>query len=124
MKRIEIESLNNLLINEVKSYASTQLKDVLTRICAYMNVYQALGIEEEYHKTINSNYIPYLDIDFYKMEKLFSIIEVLESYKVKIYGNVLIDGLNTFTVYLSELIWDLKFDIADKRKIEKSLNEI
>ena len=124
MKRIEIESLNNLLINEVKAYASTQLKDVLTRIWAYMNVYQALGIEEEYHKTINSNFIPYLDIDFYKMEKLFNIIEVLESYKIKIYGNVLIDGLNTFTCYLSELIWDLKFDIADKRKIEKSLNEI
>lgn len=124
MKRNEIENLNTLLSTEVKTYAFTKLAGVLNRIKAYRNVYQVLGIEEEYHKIINLTQIPYLDIDFYKMEKLFSVIEVLESYKVKINSNVLTDGLNEFTIYLSELIWELDIDIKDKRKLEKSLIEI
>ena len=123
MKRIEIENLNNLLRDEIKIYTHTSLDSVLERIKTYKNVYEVLGIVEEYHKTINLSYIPWLDIDFYKMEKLMSIIQVIEQYR-KIYSNVLIDGLDSFISYLIELIWELNIDIEDKKKIEKSLNEI
>lgn len=124
MKRIEIENLNSLLRDEIKIYVHTSMCNVLERIKTYKNVYEVLGIIDEYHKTINLTYIPWLDIDFYKMEKLISIIDVIYSHKVNIYENVLVDGLDSFTSYLIELIWELNIDIDDKRKIEKSLNEI
>ena len=124
MKRIEIENLNNLLRDEIKIYTHTSMHNVLERIKTYKNVYEVLGIVEEYHKTINLAYIPWLeDIDFYKMEKLISIIQVIEEHR-KIYSNVLTDGLDSFISYLIELVWNLNIDIEDKKKIEKSLNEI
>ena len=124
MKRIEIENLNSLLRDEIKIYLHTSMNNVLERIKTYKNIYEVLRIVEEYHKTINLAYIPWLDIDFYKMEKLISIINVIEDNKRKIYSNVLVDGLDSFITYLIELIYELNIDIADKRKIEKSLNEI
>ena len=124
MKKMELENLNSLLNAEVKAYAETSIDDILTRIKTYKNVYEVLSIEESYHKTINSAYIPYLDIDFYKREKLISIIEVLEANKINIYENVLVDGLENFTAYLSELVWNLNIDTEDIKKMEKSLNEI
>ena len=124
MKKMELENLNSLLNAEVKAYAETSMDDILTRIKTYKNVYEVLSIEENYHKTINSAYIPYLDIDFYKREKLISIIEVLEANKISICENVLVDGLENFTAYLSELVWNLNIDAEDIRKMEKSLNEI
>ena len=124
MKKMELENLNSLLNAEVKAYAETSMDDILTRIKTYKNVYEVLSIEESYHKTINSAYIPYLDIDFYKREKLISIIEVLEANKISIYENVLVDGLENFTAYLSELVWNLNIGAEDIRKMEKSLNEI
>jgi hypothetical protein len=124
MKKMELENLNSLLNTEVKSYANTLIPEVLYRIKTYKYVYKALGIEEEYHRTINEAYIPHLAIDFYKREKLISIIEVLENNKINIYENVLIDGLESFTAYLSELIWELNIDAEDIKKMEKSLNEI
>ena len=124
MKKMELENLNCLLETEVKSYSNTLIHEVLYRIKTYKYVYKALGIESEYHKTINMTYIPYLNIDFYKREKLMDIIEILEYHKVNISENVLIDGLETFTAYLSELVWELNIDIEDIRKMEKSLNEI
>ncbi len=124
MKKMELENLNSLLNAEVKAYADTSMNDILTRIKTYKNVYEVLSIEENYHRTINLTYIPYLDIDFYKREKLISIIEVLEENKISIYENVLVDGLENFTAYLSELVWELSIDTEDIRKMEKSLNEI
>ena len=124
MKKMELENLNSLLNAEVKAYADTSMNDILTRIKTYKNVYEVLSIEENYHRTINLAYIPYLDIDFYKREKLISIIEVLEENKISIYENVLVDGLENFTAYLSELVWELSIDTEDIRKMEKSLNEI
>lgn len=124
MKKMELENLNSLLETEVKSYANTLIPEVNYRIKTYKYVYKALGIEEEYHRTINKAYIPCLDIGFYEKEKLTSILELIECHKVKIYGNVLLDGLENFTTYLTELIWDLVIDIKDKKKIEKALNEI
>ena len=124
MKRAELNNLNSLLTTEVKAYANTTMEEILTRIRTYKNVYEALGIEAEYHRTINAVYIPHLNIDFYKREKLMDIIEILEYHKVNISENVLIDGLETFTAYLSELVWELNIDIEDIRKMEKSLNEI
>ena len=124
MKKMELENLNSLLETEVKSYSNTLIHEVLYRIKTYKYVYKALGIESEYHKTINMTYIPYLNIDFYKREKLMDIIEILEYHKINISENVLIDGLETFTAYLSELVWELNIDIEDIRKMEKSLNEI
>ncbi len=124
MKRSELLNLNSLLEAEVKAYAGTKMDEVLTRIKTYKNVYEVLGIEEEYHRTINITYIPYLNIDFYKREKLISIIEVLEDNKISINENVLIDGLESFTAYLSELVWELNISAEDVKKIEKALNEI
>jgi hypothetical protein len=124
MKKMELENLNSLLTTEVKSYANTLIPEVLYRIKTYKYVYKALGIEEEYHRTINEAYIPHLDIGFYEKEKLTSILELIEYHKAKIYENVLLDGLDNFTTYLTELIWDLVIDVEDKKKIEKSLNEI
>ena len=124
MKRLEIENLNNLLRDEIKIYAHTSMNNVLERIKTYRNVYETLRIVEEYHRTINLAYIPWLDIDFYKMEKLISIIQVIEVHKVKIYGNVLTDGLDSFISYLIELVYELNIDIEDKNKIEKELNKI
>ena len=124
MKKTEINNLNSLLTTEVKSYANTLIPEVLYRIKTYKYVYKALGIEEEYHKTINETYIPHLNISFYEREKLTSILELIEYHKVKIYGNVLLDGLDNFTSYLTELIWNLAINVDDKKKIEKSLNEI
>ena len=124
MKRTELQSLNSLLETEVKAYAETKINEVLIRIKTYKNVYEVLGIENEYHKTINAVYIPHLNIDFYKREKLMDIIEILEYHKMNISENILIDGLETFTAYLSELVWNLNIDIEDVKKIEKALNEI
>ena len=124
MKKMELENLNSLLETEVKSYSNTLIHEVLYRIKTYKYVYKALGIESEYHKTINMTYIPYLNIDFYKREKLISIIEVLGDNKISINENILIDGLESFTAYLSELVWELSIDSEDIRKMEKSLNEI
>ena len=124
MKKMELENLNSLLNAEVKAYAETSMDDILTRIKTYKNVYEVLSIEENYHKTINSAYIPYLSIDFYKREKLISIIEVLEDNGINIYENVLVDGLENFTAYLSELVWELNIEAEDVKKMEKSLNEI
>ena len=124
MKKMELENLNSLLGATVKAYAETSIDDILTRIKTYKNVYEVLSIEENYHRTINLTYIPYLNIDFYKREKLISIIEVLEDNKISINENVLIDGLESFTAYLSELVWELNIDSEDIRKMEKSLNEI
>ena len=124
MKKMELENLNSLLNAEVKAYAETSMDDILTRIKTYKNVYEVLSIEENYHRTINSAYIPYLAIDFYKREKLISIIEVLEDNGINIYENVLVDGLENFTAYLSELVWELNIDAEDIKKMEKSLNEI
>ena len=124
MKKMELENLNSLLNTEVKSYANTLIPEVNYRIKTYKYVYKALGIEEEYHRTINKAYIPHLDIDFYKREKLISIIEVLEDNRINIYENVLVDGLENFTAYLSELVWELNIDAEDIKKMEKSLNEI
>ena len=124
MKKMELENLNSLLNTEVKAYAETSMNDILIRIKTYKNVYEVLSIEENYHRTINSAYIPYLAIDFYKKEKLISIIEVLEDNGINIYENVLVDGLENFTAYLSELVWELNIDAEDIKKMEKSLNEI
>mgnify|MGYP003500006945 CR=1 FL=1 len=124
MKKMELENLNSLLEAEVKAYTNTSIEDILIRIKTYKNVYEVLGIEEEYHRTINKTYIPCLDIGFYEKEKLTSILELIEYHKAKIYENVLLDGLDNFTTYLTELIWDLVIDVEDKKKIEKSLNEI
>ena len=124
MKKMELENLNSLLGATVKAYAETSIDDILTRIKTYKNVYEVLSIEENYHRTINLTYIPYLNIDFYKREKLISIIEVLEDNKISINENVLIDGLESFTAYLSELVWELNIDSEDIRKMEKSLDEI
>ena len=124
MKKMELENLNSLLNAEVKAYAETSMNDILIRIKTYKNVYEVLSIEKNYHRVINSAYIPYLSIDFYKREKLISIIEVLEDNGINIYENVLVDGLENFTAYLSELVWNLNIDAEDIRKMEKSLNEI
>lgn len=124
MKKMELENLNSFLKAEVKDYANSSMEEILTRIKAYENVYEVLGITEEYHRTINLSYIPYLNIDFFDMENLINIIDTLEYYKVKINSNVLLDDLDSFTSYLIELIWTLNIDIEDKRKMEKSLNEI
>ena len=124
MKKMELENLNSLLNTEVKAYAETSMDDILTRIKTYKNVYEVLSIEKNYHRVINSAYIPYLSIDFYKREKLISIIEVLEDNGINIYENVLVDGLENFTAYLSELVWELNIDAEDIKKMEKSLNEI
>ena len=124
MKKMELENLNSLLNTEVKAYAETSMSDVLTRIKTYKNVYEVLSIEKNYHRVINSAYIPYLSIDFYKRERLISIIEVLEDNGINIYENVLVDGLENFTAYLSELVWELNTDAEDIKKMEKSLNEI
>ena len=124
MKKMELENLNSLLNAEVKAYAETSMNDILIRIKTYKNVYEVLSIEKNYHRVINSAYIPYLSIDFYKREKLISIIEVLEDNGINIYENVLVDGLENFTAYLSELVWELNIDAEDIRKMEKSLNEI
>ena len=121
---MELENLNSLLNTEVKAYVETSMDEILTRIKTYKNVYEVLSIEENYHKTINSAYIPYLAIDFYKREKLISIIEVLEDNKISINENVLTDGLESFIAYLSELVWELSIDSEDIRKMEKSLDEI
>ena len=124
MKKMELENLNSLLNTEVKAYAETSMNDILIRIKTYKNVYEVLSIEKNYHRVINSAYIPYLSIDFYKREKLISIIEVLEDNGINIYENVLVDGLENFTAYLSELVWELNIDAEDIKKMEKSLNEI
>ena len=124
MKKMELENLNSLLNAEVKAYAETSMNDILIRIKTYKNVYEVLSIEKNYHRVINSTYIPYLSIDFYKREKLISIIEVLEDNGINIYENVLVDGLENFTAYLSELVWELNIDAEDIKKMEKSLNEI
>lgn len=124
MKKMELENLNSLLNAEVKAYAETSMNDILIRIKTYKNVYEVLSIEKNYHRVINSAYIPYLSIDFYKREKLISIIEVLEDNGINIYENVLVDGLENFIAYLSELIWELNIDAEDIKKMEKSLNEI
>ena len=124
MKKMELENLNSLLNTEVKAYAETSMSDVLTRIKTYKNVYEVLSIEKNYHRVINSAYIPYLSIDFYKRERLIGIIEVLEDNGINIYENVLVDGLENFTAYLSELVWELNTDAEDIKKMEKSLNEI
>ena len=124
MKKMELENLNSLLSATVKAYVETSIDDILVRIKTYKNVYEVLSIEENYHRTINLTYIPYLNIDFYKREKLISIIEVLEDNKISINENVLIDGLESFIAYLSELVWELSIDSEDIRKMEKSLDEI
>ena len=124
MKKMELENLNSLLNAEVKAYAETSMNDILIRIKTYKNVYEVLSIEKNYHRVINSAYIPYLSIDFYKREKLISIIEVLEDNGINIYENVLVDGLENFIAYLSELVWELNIDAEDIKKMEKSLNEI
>ena len=124
MKKMELENLNSLLNAEVKAYTETSIDDILVRIKTYKNVYEVLSIEENYHRTINLTYIPYLNIDFYKREKLMSIIEVLEDNKISINENVLTDGLESFIAYLSELVWELSIDSEDIRKMEKSLDEI
>ena len=124
MKKMELENLNSLLNAEVKAYTETSIDDILVRIKTYKNVYEVLSIEENYHRTINLTYIPYLNIDFYKREKLISIIEVLEDNGINIYENVLVDGLENFTAYLSELVWELNIEAEDVKKMEKSLNEI
>ncbi len=124
MKKMELENLNSLLGAEVKAYADTSMDDILTRIKTYKNVYEVLSIEENYHRTINLTYIPYLNIDFYKREKLISIIEVLEDNKISINENVLIGGVENFAAYLSELVWELSIDSEDIKRMEKSLNEI
>ena len=124
MKRAELNNLNSLLETEVKAYANTSIEEILTRIRTYKNVYEALGIEEEYHRTINKTYIPCLNLNFYDREKLISILELIEYHKVKIYENILLDDLDNFTAYLTELIWDLVIDVNDKKKIEESLNKI
>ena len=49
---------------------------------------------------------------------------MLDDNKISINENVLIDGLESFTAYLSELVWELSIDSEDIRKMEKSLNEI
>ena len=124
MKKMELENLNSLLSATVKAYVETSIDDILVRIKTYKNVYEVLSIEENYHRTINLTYIPYLNIDFYKREKLMSIIEVLEDNKISINENVLTDGLESFIAYLSELVWELSIDSEDIRKMEKSLDEI
>ena len=124
MKRAELNNLNSLLEAEVKAYANTTMEEILIRIRTYKNVYEVLGIEEEYHKTINITYIPHLNIDFYNREKLISIIEVLDDNKIRIKENILLGGLENFTAYLSELVWELSIDIEDIRKIERALNEM
>ena len=124
MKKMELENLNSLLNAEVKAYAETSMNDILIRIKTYKNVYEVLSIEKNYHRVINSAYIPYLSIDFYKREKIISIIEVLEDNGINIYENVLVDGLENFIAYLSELVWELNIDAEDIKKMEKSLNEI
>ena len=124
MKKMELENLNSLLSATVKAYVETSIDDILVRIKTYKNVYEVLSIEENYHRTINLTYIPYLNIDFYKREKLMSIIEVLEDNKISINENVLTDGLESFIAYLSEIVWELSIDSEDIRKMEKSLDEI
>ena len=124
MKRAELNNLNSLLEAEVKAYTNTTMEEILIRIRTYKNVYEVLGIEEEYHKTINITYIPHLNIDFYNREKLISIIEVLDDNKIRIKENILLCGLENFTAYLSELVWELSIDIEDIRKIERALNEM
>ena len=124
MKRAELNNLNSLLEAEVKAYANTTMEEILIRIRTYKNVYEVLGIEEEYHRTINVTYIPHLNIDFYNREKLISIIEVLDDNKIRIKENILLGGLENFTAYLSELVWELSIDIEDIRKMERALNEM
>jgi hypothetical protein len=123
MKRAELNNLNSLLTTEVKAYANTTMEEILTRIKTYKNVYEVLGIEEEYHKTINEAYIPHLNIDFYNREKLISIIEVLDDNEIRIEENIL-GGLENFTAYLSELVWELSIDAEDIKKMERALSKM
>lgn len=124
MKRMEQQNLNSLLQAEVKAYAETKMNEVLTRIKTYRNVYEVLSVEDEYHRVINETYIPHLNIDFYSREKLTSIIEVLEDNEITIEENILTAGLENFTAYLSELVWELDIDDEDIRKMERELNKI
>ena len=123
MKRAELNNLNSLLETEVKAYANTTMEEILIRIKTYKNVYEVLGIEEEYHRTINKTYIPHLNIDFYNREKLISIIEVLDDNEIRIEENIL-GGLENFTAYLSELVWELSIDTEDIKKMERALNKM
>ena len=123
MKRAELNNLNSLLTTEVKAYANTTMEEILTRIRTYKNVYEALGIEAEYHRTINTAYIPHLNIDFYNREKLISIIEVLDDNEIRIEENIL-GGLDNFTAYLSELVWELSIDTEDIKKMERALSKM
>ena len=124
MKRAELNNLNSLLTTEVKAYANTTMEEILTRIRTYKNVYEVLGIEDEYHRTINKTYIPHLDIDFYNREKLISIIEVLDDNEIRIEENILLAGLENFTAYLSELVWELSVDTEDIKKMERALSKM
>ena len=124
MTKTELNNLNNLLINEVRAYIETDIEGIFDRIKTYKNVYSALNIEHEYHKVINKNYLNYINLDFYSKEKIKDIIEILEDHKIKIYENILIDGLDSFCGYLSELVWDIKIDIKDKVKLENELLKI
>ena len=124
MKRAELNNLNSLLTTEVKAYANTTMEEILTRIRTYKNVYEVLGIEDEYHRTINKTYIPHLDIDFYNREKLISIIEVLDDNEIRIEENILLAGLENFTAYLSELVWELSIDAEDIKKMERALSKM
>ena len=124
MKRAELNNLNSLLEAEVKAYANTTMEEILTRIRTYKNVYEVLGIEAEYHRIINIAYIPHLNIDFYNREKLISIIEVLDDNEIRIEENILLGGLENFTAYLSELVWELSIDTEDIKKMERALNEM
>ena len=123
MKRAELNNLNSLLTTEVKAYANTTMEEILTRIRTYKNVYEVLGIEDEYHRTINVAYIPHLNIDFYNREKLISIIEVLDDNEIRIEENIL-GGLDNFTAYLSELVWELSIDTEDIKKMERALSKM
>ena len=124
MTKTELNNLNNLLINEVRAYIETDIEGIFDRIKTYKNVYSALNIEHEYHKVINKNYLNYINLDFYSKEKIKDIIEILEDHKIKIHENILIDGLDSFCGYLSELVWDIKIDIKDKVKLENELLKI
>lgn len=125
MNKKELTNINNVLTQELKSYCLLELNNIKERIKAYANIYNALGLMNEYNDIINLTMIENSNLNFISKETLKDYIEIIKSYKKEITSNCLDGDFLNFGNYLSEIIWSIeKISLEDKELIEKQLNNL
>lgn len=124
MTKKEINSLNQLLTQEINTYCVTKFEQVKDRIRGYKNVYSVLNSTIEYHYITNIIALKDIELDFYNREYLKDLLEMFKERNIEIPVNLINDDLSILLDVLIDEYQKLKISNEDKIKVTKKLNSM